>query len=82
MAGEPTWHTLSKQCPGQAAAKPDVCVCDGVNFVSRQMNEEIGAMVKAEGYRGVFPWAANYDSPDRAEALIGSLGKGLGIVPR
>lgn len=75
-SGEPGWGTLSKRCPGLA---PNVCVCEGVYFASKQMNEEIGAFIKEEGYRGAFPWAANYDSPDPRESLALYLGKGLGI---
>lgn len=74
IAGEPTWHTLSERCP---SLPPDVCVCEGVNFVSKNMNAEIARFVKDEGFRGLFPWAANYDSPDPDESLAVYLGKGL-----
>ena len=39
-------------------------------------------MVKAEGFRGVFPWAANYDSRDPRDALIRYVGLGLGLTSR
>ena len=44
------------------------------------MNEEIAAFVKAEGFRGLFPWAANYDSPDPKKSLAVWIGKGLGLI--
>jgi hypothetical protein len=44
------------------------------------MNVEIGQYVRKAGYRGVFPWAANYDSPNANESLAVWLGKGLGLV--
>ena len=72
--GEPTWHTLSKLCPDVAE---DVCECKGVYFVSKQECRQIGELVKAEGFRGVFPWAANYDSQDPADSLIHYVGLGL-----
>jgi hypothetical protein len=78
IGGEPSWATLSKDCPNLS---PQICVCRGINFASKQMNLEIGAYVKKEGFRGVFPWAANYDSPDTSESLAIWLGKGLGLVP-
>jgi len=77
VTGEPTWHTLSQKCPNLA---PDVCVCEGIPFASKQMNYDIGALIKAEGYRGAFPWAANYDSPLTNESHALWLGKGLGLV--
>jgi len=77
ISGEPGWGTLSKKCPG---LKPDVCICDGVNFASKDMNFQIAKWVREEGYRGLFPWAANYDSPDRNESLAVWVGKGLGLI--
>lgn len=77
VANEPTWQTLSKLCPKLA---PEVCMCEGVTFVSKQMNYDIGAFVKAEGYRGVFPWAANYDSPVANESHAVWLGRGMGLI--
>ena len=74
VAGEPGWGTLSKRCPGLA---PDVCVCDGIPFTSPKMNMEIASFVKESGLRGLFPWAANYDSPDPKESLAVWIGKGL-----
>jgi len=75
VGGEPSWNTLSQACP---SLSPEVCVCQGINFASKAMNREIAAYVKAQGFRGLFPWAANYDSPVATESLAVWLGKGLG----
>ena len=45
------------------------------------MNLEIGEYVREEGFRGVFPWAANYDALGNSNELIPYLAKGLGILP-
>ena len=44
------------------------------------MNYDIAAFVKEAGFRGLFPWAANYDSPNAKMSLAVSVGKGLGIL--
>ena len=59
ISSEPTDHTLSERCPD---LPPDVCVCDGVYFISPNMAYELGVFIRKEHFRGVFPWAANYDS--------------------
>ena len=74
--GEPTWHSLSQRCPNVAE---DVCECDGIYFVSKDECKQVGELVKNEGFRGVFPWAANYDSRDPSDSLIHYVGLGLGI---
>ena len=77
-SSEPTWRTLSARCK---EIPPSQCVCDGVSFASKEMNEEIGALIKSEGYRGAFPWAANYDAFGTSnDSLARWLGKGLGVV--
>mmetsp|Transcript_21724 Transcript_21724/g.30688 ORF Transcript_21724/g.30688 Transcript_21724/m.30688 type:complete len:341 (-) Transcript_21724:29-1051(-) len=75
--GEPSWSSLSKHCPNIA---PNLCICDDVLFVGKQQNFEIGKFVREEGYRGVFPWAANYDSLTNNNTLISYLGRGLGLI--
>ena len=43
--------------------------------------QAIGRFVRDERFRGVFPWASNYDvlgSGDRS--LISRIGKGLGLA--
>ena len=74
--GEPTWHSLSTRCPNVAE---DVCKCDGIYFVSKRECMQVGQLVKAEGFRGVFPWAANYDSRAPNNSLIHYVGVGLGL---
>ena len=49
--------------------------------MSKNANKQIGQMVKDEGFRGVFPWAANYDAVDPKDQLIQYVGMGLGLVP-
>eukprot|EP00756_Hemistasia_phaeocysticola_P006742 Hpha_TRINITY_DN13980_c0_g1::TRINITY_DN13980_c0_g1_i1::g.35885::m.35885 len=75
--GEPTWETLSKQCPD---VPESTCKCDGIYFSSKQECMEVGQLVREEGFRGVFPWAANYDSRQPADSLIRYVGLGLGLV--
>jgi hypothetical protein len=72
---EPSWGGLSALCPN---IDPKANVCDGVVFVGKQMNEDIGRWVKEEGFGGVFPWAANYDSFEHNNTLVSWLKKGLG----
>lgn len=78
-SAEPTWGQLAAHCPGVA---PSVCHCAGVAFAGKDMVEAIGAYVQAQGFRGVFPWAADYDSLAPDDALITPLARGLGLTPR
>ena len=75
--GEPTWSRLSKLCPD---IPEDVCECQGIPFTSKRECFLIGQLVKQEGFRGVFPWAANYDTMDPANSLIRYVGLGLGLI--
>jgi hypothetical protein len=72
--GEPIWRTLSKLCPDAA---PEQHVCHGVTFCGKDQNHAIGAFVREQGFRGVFPWAANYDSFELNNTLAVWLGRGL-----
>lgn len=75
-SGEPIWLNLNKLCPDIAV---DVCMCEGVAFASKQMNQKIGELVSSQGFRGVFPWAANYDALcNSTNSLIRYLSRGLG----
>lgn len=56
---EPLWSTLSKSCPN---AKPSQTVCDEIVYVSKDMNYRIGKLAVENKFRGLFPWALNYDS--------------------
>lgn len=76
VVGEPTWATLSKLCPNAA---PEANICKMVAYCGKAQNEAIGSLVREGGWRGVFPWAANYDSLDAElnNSLAAWLGKGL-----
>ena len=76
--GQPTWGPLSEKCPKISA---DACLCDGIQIVGRKQAEAIGRFVREEGYRGVFPWASNYDVLGMSNSsIISNLARGLGIA--
>jgi hypothetical protein len=70
---EPIWLSLSQQCPGLA---PSDCHCNGISFASKAQCFSIGAWAKERGFRGLFPWALNYDAIGQ-DALIDWVGKGI-----
>lgn len=74
ILSEHTWRFYSDKCPN---VNYTTCICDGVPFVSKQMNEEIALFVKLNGFRGVFPWAANYDSFTHNNTLIDYIAHGV-----
>ena len=74
ILSENTWSYYSKKCPN---VEYSTCICDGIPFVSKKMNEEIGLFVKINGFRGVFPWAANYDSFENNNSLADYIGYGV-----
>ena len=76
IVGEPTWHVLGEHCPDVGEG---VCKCDGLDFAGKRQNLDIAAFVRREGFRGVFPWAANYDAFTHNNSLIEYVGRGLGI---
>ena len=78
QTSEPTWHSLGPRCPNAA---PNATMCDGIEVVSKEMARAIGAWVKEAGFRGVFPWAANYDSLLYNNSLIAWVNEGLGDLP-
>lgn len=78
VVGEPTWANLGEHCPNIGV---DVCSCDGVPFAGKRVNYELGRLIAREGYRGAFPWAANYDAWRHNNSLVEWLGRGLGIIP-
>jgi hypothetical protein len=69
---EPGWGALSKACPNAA---PSDCHCAGVAYTSKAQCFAIGAWAKERGFRGVFPWAANYDAIGE-DSLIAWVGAG------
>ena len=62
-SSEPCWRGLSKKCPNISAHLNE---CDGVVFVGKQMNYDLGEWLKKEGWKGAFPWALTYDSVDQS----------------
>ena len=76
VAGEPSWASLSALCPNAAPAQH---LCKGVAYCGKEQNEQIGRFVREQGYGGVFPWAASYDSFDEEQnnSLARWLGRGL-----
>ena len=72
--GEPTWNSLSEHCPNIAY---DQNTCNGVVFVGKKMNYELGKWIKQQGFGGVFPWALNYDSNKHNNSLVYWLYKGV-----
>tara|TARA_Y100001970_G_scaffold278640_1_gene384619 strand:+ start:1642 stop:2511 length:870 start_codon:yes stop_codon:yes gene_type:complete len=71
---QPSWKTLSKNCPNININNNS---CNNVLFIGKKMNEKIGNLIKKNGFGGVFPWAANYDSIENNNSLIEWLYKGL-----
>ena len=71
---EPAWNTLSTFCPN---IDPNLNICNGTIFIGKKMNQKIGEYVRNEGFGGVFPWAANYDSTNVNNSLIIWLNDGL-----
>ena len=71
---EPTWGGLSPLCPN---IDPKENVCDGVVFVGKDMNYRLGKWLQEEGFGGVFPWAANYDSYKNNNSLVNWLYRGI-----
>jgi hypothetical protein len=74
VLGEPLWSGLSPLCPN---IEPHVCSCAGIPIISKQQNYDLGKWATQEGFRGFFPWAANYDTSDRNNSLIEWLGRGI-----
>jgi len=68
------WSDLSRLCPN---IDPEAIYCAGIRIISKKDNFLIGQLIKAKGYRGAFPWAANYDSQKFNNTLATWLYKGL-----
>ena len=71
---EPTWGGLSQICPNIGLKENE---CDGVVFVGKDMNYRLGKWLREEGFGGVFPWAANYDSCWNNNSLVDWLYRGI-----
>jgi hypothetical protein len=71
---EPLWRDLSDKCPNM---DPTLSFCDGITVVNKEQNYQIGYSAKCSGFRGVFPWAANFDSLQHDNLLVSWLYAGL-----
>ena len=67
----PTWSSLARRCPNVPYAAN---VCDGVVFVGKKMNYDIGVL--ASGLGGVFPWELSYDAYGGNDTLAAYLVRG------
>ena len=52
-------------------------ICKKVVFVGKEMNYKLGVWIREQGFRGAFPWAANYDSNQFNNSLVNWLNWGL-----
>jgi len=68
------WAKLGPRCPNIDPRSVD---CDGVRFVSKEENREIGRWIARQGFRGAFPWAASYDTLQDNNTLAQWLFEGL-----
>jgi hypothetical protein len=71
---EPTWADYSHYCPNMSEKQN---VCNGIAFVGKELNYDIGYSVVDLGFGGVFPWTINYDSFENNNTLINYLFNGL-----
>lgn len=71
---EPLWSELSPRCKN---IDPHQTYCAGVHIVSKMEHYLIGKFIKEEGFRGAFPWAANYDSLEWNNTLVTWLHRGM-----
>ena len=55
---EPLYKDIEEICPNQ----PTRCICNGVSYVSSIMAQKINKFSMEHRYKGLFPWASNYDS--------------------
>ena len=74
VLSEPSWGSLSTKCPN-IGYKTNVC--DGVVFVGKKMNYDIGVLIKEKGLGGAFPWELSYDSYKNNNTLVKHLVNGL-----
>jgi len=71
---EPLWSQLSTLCPNIA---PNATHCAGVHICGKDDNYLVGKYIKSNGFRGAFPWAANFDSIENNNTLAEWLHRGL-----
>ena len=71
---ESAWGEVEGGCPNVAE---DLNVCKGAMFVGKAMNRRLGQFAQRQGFGGVFPWMANYDTSHHNNSLIPYLVQGL-----
>jgi hypothetical protein len=71
---EPLWSQLSPLCKN---IDPNANECAGIRIISKNVNYLLGRYIKAQGFRGAFPWAANFDSLDFNNSLSAWMYRGL-----
>ncbi len=71
---EPLWSDLSPLCPD---IDPKAIRCAGILVISKEDNFLIGEYIRKNGFRGAFPWAADYDSLEFNNTLAEWLFRGL-----
>jgi len=72
---EPIWAGLSPLCPNISPAENR---CAGITFIGKKMNEQLGRLIRTNGFGGVFPWGLNYDSIQFNNSLVVHLMRGWG----
>jgi hypothetical protein len=71
---EPLWRHLSPLCPNLDIHGNQ---CAGVQIISKMDNFLVGQYIKKNGFRGAFPWAANFDSLENNNTMVEWLYRGL-----
>ncbi len=71
---QPSWKFLNLFCPN---IDPNINICNNILFTGKNLNLNIGRLIKKNNFGGAFPWAANYDSLKFNNSLINWLYYGL-----
>lgn len=71
---EVVWSDLSPHCPN---IDPKAIVCAGIRIISKEDNFLVGRYIDENGFRGAFPWAADYDSQKFNNSLAEWLYRGM-----
>ena len=74
LISEPSWNGLSQSCPN---IPYDQNKCNGVVFVGKKMNYDIGRLIATSGLGGAFPWELSYDSYEHNNTLVDFLIRGM-----
>lgn len=68
------WSDLSPLCPNIDSKS---IFCSGIRIISKEDNFRVGQYIERNGFRGAFPWAADYDSLEFNNTLAEWLYRGL-----